>query len=300
MYSSSVAKTVQIYSSVAAIVCGAILIEASPAFAQDPALLAQGAAESLPHSDLAPNTVPSSDLSNARDDSTTKTDDHTFFYAFLGGNPRESGGPLYEYFRDKPLFKDILIQPDANDHKFRPMVQMRYWWDTPQRFLPTAAFCTFIAWLFWFLIPDKLRRAEDAVRAEFWKCFVTGFFCVAVWLLFNRAAFLTHVGWPLGIVSTACFQAGLLVGLSVTISMIGHAFSVVLRLRKWPLVCERPKVGRALELLIGSLFCAALIMLPTPAPIPHATMRLMFLFALLGLGALCRVIRGAAAPSSAT
>lgn len=226
------------------------------------------------------------------------SEDNTLFYAFLDDSPRDAGGPLYDFFKGMAPFKHYLMPQDKVDRKFRPMAQLRFWWDQPQHFFPAVAFCTFIAWVFWFLIPQKLTLAQDAIRGGFWKCFGSGFFCVGIWLLFNRAVFLTHVGWPLGIVSAACFQAGLLIGFSVIVSMIGHAFAVLARVKHWPLVSKSAQAVRVIELLIGSVCCAGLIMVPSPAALPHASMRLLFLFAVLGLGAVCRVWRQSSNPTT--
>ncbi|MBY0546642.1 MAG: hypothetical protein K2W95_05090 [Candidatus Obscuribacterales bacterium] len=250
----------------------------------------------------APSAVPAGvGLDDAETDEILRakqpSEDNTLFYAFLDDSPRDAGGPLYDLLKDKVFFKDYLMPHDRVDRKFRPMAQLRFWWDQPQKFLPAVAFCTFIAWVFWFLIPQKLTMAQDAIRGGFWKCFGSGFFCVGIWLLFNRAVFLTHVGWPLGIVSAACFQAGLLIGFSVIVSMIGHAFAVLARVKHWPLVSQNAQAVRVIELLIGSICCAGIIMVPSPAALPHASMRLLFLFAVLGLGAVCRVYRQA--PGSA-
>ncbi len=220
-----------------------------------------------------------------------QTADNTLFYAYLQDNPAETAGPFYEFFKDKPFVKDVLIPHDPSDRKFRPMLQMRYWWNQqPHTFLPTVVFCTFVAWVFWFLMPEKLAQSQNAIRTGFWQCALTGFFCATVWMLFCRAIFLTHLGWPLGVLSTGCFQASLLVGLSVIISMIGHAFAVLLRLRHLPFL-NNPAVLRVTELLIGSVFCGLILMLPSPGIMPHATMRILFLFAGLGMGALFKVLK---------
>lgn len=217
--------------------------------------------------------------------------DYSLFYAYLQDNPNEPAGPFYEFFKEKPVFKDVLIPRNNADRKFRPMLQMRFWWDQPQRFPAAVAFCTFVAWIFWFLVPEKLSQAQAAIRSGFWRCALTGFFCGTVWMLFSRAVFLTHVGWPLGIVSTGLFQATLLLGLSVIISMIGHALAVLLKLRNIPFLGTRPEVMRIVELLLGSTICGLILLLPSPALMPHATMRLLFLFAVLGMGAVFKVSR---------
>ena len=274
-----------------AVVCVAALSCASSAYAQEASgssnnsqLLLSQNSEPLPADSAAP--LPQSGL-----EQTCAGDDNTLFFAYLKDSEKEVGGPLYDFLKEKQFFKDVLIPVDSVDRKFRPMLQMRFWWDSPQKFVPAIAFCTLIAWVCWFLLPEKLTKAQAAIRAGFWRCFLSGFFCATVWLLCTRAVFLTHVGWPLGIVSTGLFQAGLLLGLSVIISMIGHAFCVLARVGNRAFVATRPQVIRVIELLIGSICCAGIMMLPTPDPLPHATMRLLFLFAVLGLGAFCKVFK---------
>lgn len=223
--------------------------------------------------------------------SVTDDSDTTLFYALLQDSPTESSGPFLDTVRNLPLLKDLAIARDVPDHKFRPLLQLRHWWNQPQRFLPSVAFCAIVAWIFWFLIPEKLTRAQATIRAEFWKSALTGFCCVAVWLLFTRTIFLTHIGWPLGIVSTGCFQAALLIGFSVIVSMIGNAFAVLLHLKHWNFIATRPELLRVVELLLGSIVCGAIIMIPTPGLLPHATMRLLFVFAILGLGGVFKAFR---------
>lgn len=294
-----------------ALVCSVRVCSASPVSASDAQKLHAGGERLLvaqsdsgnhlaqSNSADAPSEAPSAGASSESAENTGSLSprekpaagDHTMFYAFLDDSPPDAGGPLYDFLKDKAPFKGVLAPQEGVERKFRPMAQLRFWWSQPQRFLPAVAFCTLIAWVFWFLIPEKLTRAQDAIRGGFWKCFLSGFLCVGIWMLFNRAVFLTHVGWPLGIVSAACFQAGLLIGFSVIVSMIGHAFAVLTRVRQWPLVSKSAQAVRVIELLIGSICCAGLIMVPSPAVLPHASMRLLFLFAVLGLGAVCRVYR---------
>src|SRR5438309_1068042 len=57
------------------------------------------------------------------DSQAAPENDQTMFYAFLQGDSGNSGGAIYDFFRDKPLVREIIGAHNNVERKFRPMLQ---------------------------------------------------------------------------------------------------------------------------------------------------------------------------------
>lgn len=218
-------------------------------------------------------------------------DEDMLFYAFLKNDPSQAP-PFIAAFGNNDFVKNFLLSTNREDAQFRPMLQWRRWAEQKQPFLRSWLFCLFTSWSFWILIPKKLQAAEQVCRKEFWTCQLNGFALAGICLILARAAFLTHLGWPLGILLIALFQLGLLLGLTIIVSLSGHRIALLLRLGKWPLFSSRRGLCRFGELFLGTLLCAAILQIPVLGDLPRIGTRLVALFCLLGLGSLYKCLKG--------
>lgn len=219
------------------------------------------------------------------------TEEEIKFYAFMSEENPDPIGPLYKFLEARGLAKGILIPQPLSDSKFRPLAPWRRWVEKPQAFSPSLAFCLLVSWIFWTLLPKKLENVEQICRREFWKSFFTGMAVAAICLTLARSVFFTHLGWPLGIVLIAVFQLGMLLGLSVIVSMMGHSLALLLRLPKVPFLAQKPGLCKFIDLAIGALLCASLLQIPLIGDLPRLGTRLISLFCVLGLGGLFKVLR---------
>ena len=221
----------------------------------------------------------------------------TYFFAFLAEDPQPLRGGLLEYFRNKPVARDFITPHDPLDRRFRPMLQWRRWADRRQRFVPALLFISFVSILGWSLIPGTMQSAAEESRNTFWRSFGTGVLLAAVTMILTRAVFHTQLGWPLGILLAGLSQAAMLAGLSIAVYNIGHSVLLILQVRKLSVFSKNPAAFRICELLTGSLMAALLLQIPPLGAIPQVGTRFLALFALLGVGAIFRILKQRASVS---
>lgn len=210
------------------------------------------------------------------------------FYAFLSDKNLEPSGPVYGYLKDKPFFQAFMKDGQIGENKFRPVLQWRHWADKRQPFFASLVFCFFVSLLLWSLAPGKLKAAESSAKTEFWPSFGFGLLATGLIVFSARTFFLTHIGWPLGIVTMAGFQLSLLIGLAIAVSLLGHAVVVLIKVKDLGIFKNNPVCLRFWEYLIGALICALILQIPAPTGLPQPGTRILALMAILGFGALVR------------
>lgn len=218
-------------------------------------------------------------------------DEQTMFYAFLKEDSSQLGGPLYEFFKNKPIVREILNPHTRMERKFRPMLQWRRWADRHQPFIPSFLFLGTVGFVLWFLLPSVMQSAAEECRSSFWKCFGTGLVIAIITMVLLRAIFLSQLGWPLGIVIAGCSQAAMLSGLSLAIYNLGHAVLLLVQYKKISAIANSPSLARASDIVMGALLAAIVLQIPAFGILPRPGTRLLALFGLLGIGAIFRAIR---------
>lgn len=215
------------------------------------------------------------------------------FYAYLDDRPKVTRGPLLEMLKDKPafrfLYKNLAIARGARP---TPTLQWFVFANKRIKFLPGLIFVLLTSAIAWTVCPDRLGRAQAECPRRFWTCFGNGIVCGLATIVLVRAFLLTGVGWPLAIATTAVLQLALVLGLATAVGLIGHSLVLVTRLKQLPALAERPRLVKALELVLGALVCAALLQIGAPHLLPRIGTRLVCLFAVLGMGALWRTRAG--------
>ena len=196
-----------------------------------------------------------------------------------------------EEFQAVPLPAWLAGQTLAGDIRQQPFRYWRYWSNEPKPFAPTFLFCLTTSALAWLIAPAWLERAEGASRRRFWRTLLIGLTLVCVALGLARLLFLTHIGQALAVLVIGVVELGLLAGLAAASSLIGGA--LIGRLcppyRSWQ--PRRPFVRRAAAVALGTAVITALVLLPGLGHLPRVGIRLVMLFACLGLGGLWLAVR---------
>jgi hypothetical protein len=213
----------------------------------------------------------------------------TLFYAFLKEDPSAPNGPVYEYLKDKPFISDVIVPRNAMERKFRPMMQWRSWAERPQPIVPATLFIGLLSFVCSWLMPQKMKECAKECRSKFWKCFGTGALVAVIWTILTRSIFLTEIGWPLGVLLNALFQAAMLTGFSVAVFLLGNSLNAILRIHRLPLLDNKPNHQLIADLIVGSLAAALILQIPDFDDIPRIGSRLLALFAVLGMGSLYRI-----------
>lgn len=222
--------------------------------------------------------------------SVTKPDfNQTFFFAFLEEDPNAPNGPVYDYLKDKPFIRDIIVPHNAMERKFRPMMQWRAWAEKPQGFVASTLFIALVSFVCSWLFPKKIKEAARECRTNFWKSFGSGSLIAIVWTILTRSIFLTEIGWPLGVVLNALFQAAMLGGFSVVVLLLGSSLNAILKIHRLEQLNEKPAYLLVADLLVGSISAALILQIPGFGDIPRIGARLIALFAVLGLGSIYRI-----------
>lgn len=213
----------------------------------------------------------------------------TLFYAFLEEDPSAPNGPVYDYLKDKPFISDIIVPRNEMERKFRPMMQWRSWAERQQPFIPATLFICLLSFVCSWLMPQKMKECARECRSNFWKSFGSGALVAVIWTVLTRSIFLTEIGWPLGVLLNALFQAAMLTGFSVAVFLLGNSLNAVFKVHRLHQLENKPNHQLVSDLVIGSLAAALILQIPEVGDIPKIGSRLLALFAVLGLGALYRI-----------
>ena len=228
-------------------------------------------------------------VSSQQDNAEEK--DETMFYAFLEADNNQVHGPLFEFFKSRPGMERFVNPRSKIERKFRPMMQWRRWADKRQRFFPALLFVFGISFLCWFIMPGTMQAAAEECKMTFWKSFGTGLLLATIVLSLMRSVFVSQFGWPFGIVLAGSSQAVMLAGLAVAIYNLGHAVILLSGLKNLLFFASRPKLLRACDIFAGAILAALILQIPGAGIAPRIGTRVLALFALLGVGAICRVMK---------
>lgn len=217
--------------------------------------------------------------------------DETMFYAFLEADNSQSHGPLLEMLKGRVGVQNLLQPHTKIERKFRPMMQWRRWADKRQRFFPSFLFIFGLSFLYWFVMPGIMQSSAEECKSSYWKSFGTGVLLATIVLSLMRSVFVSQFGWPFGIVLAGTSQAAMLAGLAVAIYNFGHSVILLSGLKRLHFFSSRPKLLRACDIFAGAFLSALILQIPGGGLLPRIGTRLLALFALLGVGAICRVLK---------
>ncbi|MBI2810235.1 MAG: hypothetical protein HYX67_05340 [Candidatus Melainabacteria bacterium] len=159
------------------------------------------------------------------------------------------------------------FQPDLSkeDLRRRPLLYFRMWANKPLPMVPSFLFLLFIT----------------VVASELMPAFTTA----------ARALFASEIGVPLAVLSLAVLEFFLLVGTTISVTLIGQTILSVLSPKRAP-SAKRHWVKRLAAPLVGSLLLSLLLIIPPLGILPRVGIRLIMLLSFLGMGAWFRTGMG--------
>ena len=106
--------------------------------------------------------------------------------------------------------------------------------------------------------------------------------------VFARCLFRSEIGFPLAALVLAVLELGLILGLSVSVALVGESVAAKLGLARNPWLCARPRVNGMLKLTVGAVLICLLLLIPGLGGLPRIGTRLVVLVAFLGFGGIIR------------
>lgn len=186
------------------------------------------------------------------------------------------------------------------DLRHRPLLAFRIWANQPKRYLPSFLFCLATSICAWALLPGRLSAARTTCARRFWRSMFIGVFVCLMTVLYARALFATGIGTPLAFLLLAALELGLLLGLSLIISVIGKAVFARITFMSPGLLDKRPIVKCAIELTTGAALIGCLLLIPGFFGLPRIGVRLVALLCGLGFGACLIAARTSCAGNDGT
>lgn len=222
-------------------------------------------------------------------DETWETDESPY-YGFLGssGSQNETIGPIEYFVNSFASQKAVTKFEQSKLNKIRPYRQWRRWANSVQNPLLTFLFTICFSIFFQVAAPSAFRNAEQAYRIDTARSCICGLVATIGMALLARAALLSGIGWPAGIVLIGALLSGLFAGLAVAAAALGKVFSLHLSLDGKHFFKDHKNLLVIVELLLGSLIVAASISIPGCGPLPQLGTRLVTLLAIFAFGALLR------------
>ena len=173
---------------------------------------------------------------------------------------------------------------------FRPFASWTRWINNRVLFFPSASFILVASLLSWYFAPQLMDQAESESEKNYWRSLGTGLVAIVCSMMLIRSVLITLIGWPFAIILIGIMQLFLVLGISVIASIIGRSISFYAKVPSWSWFATRRNALRLFELTIGSVVIALLLQLGSPGGLPRVGTRLALLVAILGTGAILRII----------
>jgi hypothetical protein len=178
-------------------------------------------------------------------------------------------------------------------NQFRPFRQWRRWANSSQNPALTFSFVLAFSIFLRLVAPRTTRNAENTYRVHSFRSFLYGAFAAAGLATLARAAMISGIGWPAGLVLIGTSQIGHFAGIAIVSTSLGKLCSRCLGMESTNWLLRHPVFLAGMELFAGSLILAACIVIPGFGSLPPLGTRLVSLLATTGFGALCKSIRDA-------
>ncbi len=185
------------------------------------------------------------------------------------------------------------FQPDLSkdDLRRRPLLYFRMWANKPLPLVPSFLFLFFIAVVASEIMPARMEVARRYYANHYWRSLWSGIVACLLFTTAARALFASEIGVPLAVVSLAVLEFFLLVGTTISTTLIGQTLLCVLTPKRAP-ATKRHWVKRLAAPLVGSLLLSLLLIIPPLGILPRVGIRLIMLLSFLGMGAWFRTGMG--------
>ena len=229
-------------------------------------------------------------LTTTADDATSPsgTTDSAYNYAFLNNTAMVPKSAILRWLQKKNMVPEHW-QAEAKP-AFRPFASWTRWINNRVLFFPSASFILVASLLSWYFAPQLMDQAESESEKNYWRSLGTGLVAIVCSMMLIRSVLITLIGSPLAIILIGIMQLFLVLGISVITSMIGRSISFYAKVPSLSWFATRRNALRLCELTIGSVVIALLLQLGSPGGLPRVGTRLALLVAILGTGAILRII----------
>ncbi|CAN5447608.1 hypothetical protein BH10CYA1_BH10CYA1_44620 [soil metagenome] len=185
------------------------------------------------------------------------------------------------------------LQPELSkeDLRRRPLLYFRIWANKPLPLVPSFFFLFFITVVASEIMPARMDVARRYYASHYWRSLWSGIVATLLFTTSARALFASEIGVPLAVVSLAALEFFVLVGVTISTTLIGQTILTVLSPKRAP-AAKRHWTKRLAAPLVGSLLLSLLLMIPPLGILPRVGIRLIMLLSFLGMGAWFRTGMG--------
>lgn len=191
------------------------------------------------------------------------------------------------------LMPQFHPQMSKDDLRRRPLLYFRMWANKPLPLVPSFLFLFFITVVASEIMPARMDVARNYYVSNYWRSLWSGIVACLLFTTSARALFASEIGVPLAVVSLAALEFFVLIGTSISSTLIGQTILSVLSPKRAPgPVTRRHWAKRLAAPLVGSLLLSLLLIIPPLGILPRVGIRLIMLLSFLGMGAFFRTGMG--------
>ncbi len=186
------------------------------------------------------------------------------------------------------------FQPNSlkkEDLRRRPLLYFRLWANKPLPLVPSFLFLFFITVVASEIMPARMEVARRYYANNYWRSLWSGILATLLFTTSARALFASEIGVPLAVVSLAALEFFILIGTTISTTLIGQTILSVLNPKRAP-ATTRHWAKRLAAPLVGSLLLSLLLIIPPLGILPRVGIRLIMLLSFLGMGAWFRTGMG--------
>ncbi len=199
----------------------------------------------------------------------------------------EAGSPF------AALMPHLHPEMSKEDLRRRPLLYFRMWANKPLPLVPSFLFLFFITVVASEIMPARMEVARSYYVSHYWRSLWSGIVACLLFTTSARALFASEIGVPLAVVSLAALEFFVLIGASISTTLIGQTILSVLSAKRAPApATKRHWAKRLAAPLVGSLLLSLLLIIPPLGILPRVGIRLIMLLSFLGMGAFFRTGMG--------
>lgn len=191
------------------------------------------------------------------------------------------------------LMPQLHSELPKEDLRRRPLLYFRMWANKPLPLVPSFLFLFFITLVASELMPARMEVARSYYASHYWRSLWSGIVACLLFTTSARALFASDIGVPLAVVSLAALEFFVLIGASISTTLIGQTVLTVVNPKRAPApATKRHWTKRLAAPLVGSLLLSLLLIIPPLGILPRVGIRLIMLLSFLGMGAFFRTGMG--------
>ncbi|MBS1955370.1 MAG: hypothetical protein JST89_14390 [Cyanobacteria bacterium SZAS-4] len=199
----------------------------------------------------------------------------------------ESGSPYAAFV------SNLHPEMSKGDLRRRPLLYFRMWANKPLPLVPSFLFLFFITVVASEIMPARMYVARNYYVSHYWRSLWSGIVACLLFVTLARALFASEIGVPLAVVSLAALEFFVLIGASISTTLIGQNILSALSPKRPPAPdTKRHWAKRLAAPLVGSLLLSLLLIIPPLGILPRVGIRLIMLLSFLGMGAFFRTGMG--------